>query len=205
MDGDVAPLKDFIEIKKNYSNLYFVVDEAHALGTIGGRGAGLVDELGLEDKVFARVFTYGKSLGCHGAAVIGSQILVDYLVNFSRPLIYTTALPDSAVLRIRHSYSWLERGLNFSELQKNIGYFKSKTNGVLNFLDSDTPIQSLVCGSNDLANRIEMELRSKGFNVKGIKSPTVRIGSERIRFCIHSYNTKSQIDNLFEVLTEAVN
>lgn len=202
MDGDTAPLQELADLRKLYPNIYLIVDEAHALGVFGAQGRGLVNALGLEDSFFARIFTFGKSLGCHGAVVVGSKNLIDFLINFSRSFIYTTALPDNSIMRIQQTYAWLKDELHFKKLRDNISYFKLKSQNKYNFIESTTPIQSLICGSNKITNDVETRLKMAGFNVKGIKSPTVKAGNERIRFCLHSFNTKSEIDSLFDTLAE---
>ena len=104
MDGDMAPLKEMSQLCEKY-NAAFIVDEAHATGIIGKKGEGLVQHLDLEQKCFARVHTFGKACGCHGAVILGSAQLKKYLVNFARPFIYSTALPPSGVGAIAASYS----------------------------------------------------------------------------------------------------
>jgi 8-amino-7-oxononanoate synthase len=100
MDGDQAPLQQIAGICLRY-NARLIVDEAHATGVIGPKGEGLVQELGLQKDCFARVHTFGKALGCHGAFIAGSELLRDYLINFSRSFIYTTALPEASIRAIR--------------------------------------------------------------------------------------------------------
>ena len=101
MDGDSPDLVAISEICKKY-NVYLIVDEAHALGVFD---AGLVQELNLENEVFARIITFGKALGCHGAAILGSKALQRYLVNFARSFIYTTGLPPHSLATIQCSYN----------------------------------------------------------------------------------------------------
>src|SRR5664279_1456950 len=83
---------------------HLIVDEAHATGVIGRRGEGLVQELEIQNRCFARMHTFGKALGCHGAVILGSQTLRDFLVNFCRPFIYSTAMPPVSVAAIRATY-----------------------------------------------------------------------------------------------------
>lgn len=106
MDGDVAPLKEISDICV-FNNANLIVDEAHATGVIGAAGKGLVNDLALENKVFARVYTFGKALGCHGAIILGSELLRNYLVNFARSFIYTTALPFHTLVSIKSAYDLL--------------------------------------------------------------------------------------------------
>ena len=106
MDGDIAPLADIAAICKTH-NAALIVDEAHGTGVLGQNGEGLVNQLGLEDKVWARVHTFGKALGVHGAAVVGSRLLRDFLINHARSFIYATALPPLAYHHIQHAYHLL--------------------------------------------------------------------------------------------------
>ncbi len=195
MDGDCAPLEDLVLLSKKY-NAYLIVDEAHALGVFGKSGKGRVLELNLQEDIFCRVVTFGKALGCHGAAVLGSKLLMDYLVNFSRPFIYTTAMGQGAVSRIRDQHLAMESCDLLQLLRDRISYFKSVRKD-FDFLDSDSAIQILMVRDIEVAKRLESSLLSEGFLVKAVLSPTVAKGTERLRICIHAYNTNEQIDNLF--------
>ncbi len=104
MDGDKAPLAAISEMCIRY-NAMLIIDEAHATGVIGKKGEGLVQHLGLADKCFARIHTFGKAIGCHGAVILGSSLLRDYLINFCRPFIYTTALSPAAIRAVADAYS----------------------------------------------------------------------------------------------------
>ena len=101
MDGDQAPLDAIVSLCQRYG-AHLIVDEAHATGVIGPAGAGLVQEHNCQKECFARIHTFGKAVGCHGAIVLGSARLRDYLINFSRAFIYTTALPPASVRAIAH-------------------------------------------------------------------------------------------------------
>jgi 8-amino-7-oxononanoate synthase len=158
--------------------------------------------LGIENKCFARIYTYGKAMGCQGAVVVGSEILRNYLVNFSRPFIYTTALPNQCVDAILHAYQLLIETDQKDVLQSNIAYFYSKTSGIKNMIRSQSAIHSLMVGSNEEAERLEREMEQRNMHVKAIKSPLVKEGNERIRFSIHSYNTRHEIDLLLTAIHE---
>src|SRR5262249_32255554 len=103
MDGDLAPLHEILALCENHG-AHLVIDEAHATGVIGKKGEGLAQDLQLHRNCFARVHTFGKAVGCHGAIVLGTATLRDYLINFSRPFIYTTALPETSVAAIKQAY-----------------------------------------------------------------------------------------------------
>ena len=141
-------------------------------------------------------------MGCHGAAIVGSDALRNYLINFSRSFIYTTALPDHSVESILAAYKLLIETGQRELLQENINYFYKTTSTNAKFIKSQSPIHSFVVGSNTGADALEHQLSQKNIYAKAIKSPTVKEGTERVRFCIHAFNTKQEIDLLVEVLKE---
>ncbi len=205
MDGDTAPLEGLVEVCKQY-DAALIVDEAHAIGVYGDKGAGLISQLGLQSDVFAAVYTFGKAVGYHGATIAGSHILRDYLINFCRPFIYTTAQPPHTIASLKSAY--LRFGTAETErstLRHNISYF-TKTLKLLNFenanwFDSDGPIQGLVINGTNNIKLLEKQLADDGFAIKAIVSPSVKEGSERIRICLHSSNTFDEIDYLAECLS----
>lgn len=198
MDGDFAPLIEIVSLCEDHkANL--IVDEAHATGIFGKRGEGKVSELGLEEKVFARVHTFGKALGCHGAIVLGSQKLREFLINFSRPFIYTTALPLHALAVIRSAYNLLNISAdNILKFNKLIHSFihKIEFERVKGFLHSYSPIQSLIVAGNEEVKKVASLVQKDGYDVRPILSPTVPKGKERIRICLHAFNTEKEIDGL---------
>ncbi len=202
LDGDSAPLLELVDICQDFKNIFLIVDEAHAIGVFGKQGRGLCNALAIEKACFARIYTYGKAMGCHGAAVVGSEILRNYLINFSRTFIYTTALPHYSIEAIKHAYQLLIETDQKEALQQNIAYFYSKAGSIKNCLRSQSAIHSLILGSNEQADKLANELKEKNIHARVMKSPTVRSGSERLRFSIHSYNTKEEIDTLVEVLSK---
>ncbi|MDT8412363.1 MAG: pyridoxal phosphate-dependent aminotransferase family protein [Vicingaceae bacterium] len=200
MDGDFAPITEIVAICKKY-NAALMVDEAHAVG-IFGNGKGLVSELGLENDVFARITTFGKAFGVHGAAILGSNELRDYLINFSRAFIYTTALPLHSIISIKNAHEFLLQNLNrINTLKELINYFRSLTS---NFepqtLNSYSPIQCIVIPGNNEVKTMAEKLQQNGFDVRPILSPTVPKGQERLRICLHSFNSKEEVDNLINTL-----
>ena len=204
MDGDCPNLEELTQISNKYScNL--VVDEAHALGVFGNRGEGFVQMLGLQDAAFARIVTFGKGLGCHGAAIIGSTELKNYLVNFARSFIYTTGLSPHSVATILIAYQHLEtEKKELEKLRKNINYFNQEKNllGLKPmFVRSKSAIQSAIVPGNRNVKLIANQLQENGFDVKAILSPTVPEGQERLRFCLHSYNSKEEISEVLKLLS----
>ncbi len=216
MDGDSPDLKAFAEFcKKN--NYHWVVDEAHAIGVFGNKGEGLVQELGLQDYIFARIVTFGKAIGCHGAAILGSTALKQYLVNFARSLIYTTGLPPHSVATILASYEHLSSNEKdeldpsghplVSNLSEKIEIFNlqlAASAPVIRpqpiFIPSTSAIHCCIIPGNERVKKIAEEIREKGFDVRPILSPTVPEGQERLRICLHAFNTEKEITEVLQLL-----
>ncbi|WP_160715338.1 aminotransferase class I/II-fold pyridoxal phosphate-dependent enzyme [Chitinophaga solisilvae] len=199
MDGDMAPLAAIAGLCREYG-AHLIVDEAHATGVVGSRGEGLVQHLGLQDACLARVQTFGKAVGCHGAVVLGSATLRDYLINFSRSFIYTTALPPAAIAAIQAAYSLFPY---MDEARTALrGHIQQFRNGVeaLTLLASETPIQVVMTRGNEHTRTIAAMLQSSGLDVRPILHPTVAKGEERLRIVLHSFNTAAEIDQLIKVL-----
>jgi 8-amino-7-oxononanoate synthase len=197
MGGDSPDLKKLVKICKNHT-AYLIIDEAHGIGVFGSEGEGLVQANGLEQDVFARVVTFGKALGVHGAAVVGSKDLKSYLVNFCRSFIYTTALSPHSVASIFMAYQFMKEAHKERELlMNNINHF----NELFGIYDK-SPIKSVVISGNEKVKKQAQKLIENGFDVRPILSPTVPEGQERLRFCLHSYNTPEQIRKVYELLYE---
>lgn len=204
MDGDSPNLEALAQLSEKY-NCYLVIDEAHALGVFGSKGEGLIQSLGLQNQIFARIMTFGKGLGCHGAVILGSEELRTYLINFARSFIYTTGLSPHSVATILVAYQHLAIEHNaISSLRENINHFNQEKN-ILGlkplFVRSKSAIQSAIIPGNEKVKSIANQLQEKGFNVKAILSPTVPEGQERLRICLHSYNSKEQITAVLQNLS----
>ena len=195
MDGDQAPLEEILGLCRQYG-AQLIIDEAHATGVVGPGGAGLVQEKGLAKEFFARIHTFGKAVGCHGAVVLGSQRLRDYLINFCRPFIYTTALPATSMEAIRVAYE-LFPGLEEERqhLQRLIGRFQQASIRYQR-LSSGTPIQVVIVPGNDAVKKLAEQIQSAGLDVRPILYPTVPRGGERLRIVLHSFNTIGELDRL---------
>ncbi|MDR7372970.1 pyridoxal phosphate-dependent aminotransferase family protein [Flavobacterium aquidurense] len=207
MDGDSPNLEELVVLSEKY-NCFLVVDEAHTLGVFGEKGEGLTQYLNLHNRIFARIMTFGKGLGCHGAAVLGSIELKEYLVNFARSFIYTTGLSPHSVATILVAYQQLEiEKETIDKLRQNIILFNQQKNllGLKPmFVRSKSAIQSAIVPGNQNVKRIAQLLQDRGFDVKPILSPTVPEGQERLRFCIHSYNSEEEINQVLQLLRDFV-
>jgi len=205
MDGDFAPLLELADLC-DQTGASLVVDEAHATGVFGEQGRGRVSQLELENRVFARVHTFGKALGTHGAIVLGPKTLRDYLINYAHPFIYTTALPIHALLSIHCAYDLLLESENsINALRQLTTLFQSQFSEIPNLrvLNSDSPIQGIIVSGNDNARQLAQRLQAENFDVRPILSPTVPKGTERIRICLHAHNTPEQIIGLASVFSES--
>lgn len=210
MDGDIAPLRELTELARQH-RAALVVDEAHSTGVFGELGQGLSQQLGVHNDVTIRIHTYGKGMGCHGAAVVGSQTLIDYLINYARPFIYTTALPPASYAAIAQAYAQLHHNqhrrtalqdviVQFQQLRANYDW---QALGVT-WLASETAIQGLVIGEVARTHAVAHALHAQNLDVRPILSPTVPAGSERLRICLHAFNTTDEMRLLCETLWTAL-
>ncbi|GAA4318068.1 8-amino-7-oxononanoate synthase [Compostibacter hankyongensis] len=201
MDGDRAPLEAIAEVCGRYG-AHLIVDEAHATGVVGDKGEGLVQQLGLQERCLARVHTFGKALGVHGAAVTGSRSLRYYLLNFARSFIYTTALPPAAMAGVQLAYNrFPEMRTEREQLSRLMAQFDRAAlpcahRGAL------TPIQGIIVPGNAAVKRLATALQSTGMDVRPVLSPTVPAGSERLRVVLHSFNTLAEVERLTATLQQ---
>jgi len=199
MDGDLADLFALVTIAEKY-NAHLIIDEAHATGIIGSRGEGLVQSAGLCDRIFARVHTFGKALGCHGAIVLGSSTLKNYLINFARSFIYSTALPPVAIDAVQQSYRLFPTmNKERDHIMSLVDYF-TKCSIRFRKLDSTTPIQIVIVPGNEAVKQLANQLQNAGLDVRAILYPTVPKNSERLRIILHAFNTIEQLNKLINIL-----
>jgi 8-amino-7-oxononanoate synthase len=198
MDGDICPLNDIVTLCEKY-NAHLIIDEAHATGVVGRKGEGLVQLLQVQNRVFARVHTFGKACGCHGAVVLGSELLRDYLINFARSFIYTTALPADAVAAIQQAYQL------FPLMQKErlhlemlITLFQSFALPFQKLL-SYTPVQAVIIPGNENVKAMSAKIQQAGFDIRPVLYPTVPKGSERLRIVLHAFNTAEELNGLIKM------
>jgi 8-amino-7-oxononanoate synthase len=205
IDGSMAPCKEISALCNSYG-AYLLVDEAHAIGIAGERGEGIVSHLGLQDRVFAWVCTFGKALGAQGAVILGSSLLKQYLINFSIPFIYTTALPMHSLAAIKCAYQRLPQANAERQQLKKLqhGLFAQAAQTGCPLLPTNTPIVPIFLPGNDRVKALSQELALEGFDIRPILSPTVRKGKECLRLCLHAFNTLEEIDALLRLLPKKV-
>lgn len=183
-DGSFAPLEDIVCLCNKYGAL-LIVDEAHAVGLFGSHGQGLTYEKNLTSHVFAQVTTFGKAPGIQGAIILGSHKLKQYLINFARPFIYTTAPSLPFLASIKVSYSL------FPKMHHERKHF---------FSLCQSPIQAFMCSGNEEAKSLAKMLKTEGMDVRPLLSPTVPKGKERLRICLHAFNTHEEVAKLKKIL-----
>ena len=200
MDGDEPDLKELVRLAES-KGCHLIADEAHSVGLFGNQGRGLINQYNLENKFLARIFPFGKAMGNYGAIISGSEALIEYLINFSRPFIYNTALPNINIAMMLASLNIIptldnERKILF----ENIQYFQNSEKKFKPHNSTLTPIQVIFIPDNNKIKKMSQILSEKSLYVVPILAPTVPEGSERFRITIHSYNTKKEIDLLINSL-----
>lgn len=202
MDGDLAPLDRLVEVAYRHDALT-IVDDAHGFGVIGRGGRGAADHFGLDSEALPLLIgTLGKAFGTAGAFVAGPQLLIDYLVQFARTYIYTTAMPPAVAaatltsLELCETEQWRRQHLNrliaqFRERVQELGY---------TLMPSMTPIQPILVGDSQRAIRLSEALRERKILVAAIRPPTVPKGASRLRVTLTAAHSEEDLDRLLEAL-----
>jgi 8-amino-7-oxononanoate synthase len=204
MDGDFAPLADLLDLCRTYkANLIW--DEAHSTGMWGENGSGIACKKNLHPEIFARIYTFGKAMGVHGACIAGSRNLIDYLINFARPFIYTTALPLHSLVSVTEAFQYIHLHPELhSTIHRKIQHFTTELHKYPDlrqaWIESHSPIQVAKIGGNQTTRQVATQLQQAGFDVRAILSPTVKEGEECLRICLHVYNDDASITKLVKKL-----
>jgi len=202
MDGDAADLTRLASTAKQ-NDAWLMVDDAHGLGVLGDTGAGTCEAQGqTQEEVQVLMGTLGKGMGTAGAFVAGSKELIEYLTNFARPYIYTTAMPAAIAAATLASIEIVkEQSSRREHLQSLIRGFKTGAAQLgLNLMPSDTAIQPVLVGDAKLALRMSEQLREKGIMVTAIRPPTVPAGSARLRITLSASHTHEHVEQLLNAL-----
>jgi 8-amino-7-oxononanoate synthase len=202
MDGDAADLKKLVQLKKKY-NALLIVDEAHGVGAYGATGAGLCEEQNVSQDVDVIVTTFSKAVGAQGGSISASHEIIDYLINFSRPYIFSTTLSPLLVLAVKNNIEIIrsDRGLKLkNKLKSNINYFCQKAEEIGLKLISQSAIQPLVIGSATEAKKAYEILLNKGIFIPLIRYPAVPKDSARLRLSLTAQHTEEDILKLVAAL-----
>ena len=213
MDGDIAPLPELVEIANKY-NCTLIIDEAHATGVIGKTGKGTVeyykDKTGIDltESVDLQIGTLSKALASEGGFVCGKKVYIDYLINKSRPFIFSTALSPATIASANAALNLLKENSEeyLNNLNENTRLMrKLLCDAVLNIVDGETPIIPIIIGPADLANKISKELEKEGILVSAIRPPSVPKDMSRLRLTVIATHTKEEIEYTAQKIIEIWN
>lgn len=205
MDGDLAELPALCAQARRHG-AWMMVDDAHGFGALGASGAGVVEHFGLElDDVPVLVGTLGKAFGTAGAFVAGSDELIETLIQFARPYIYTTSQPPAVACATLKSMELLRsEGWRREHLQRLVARLREGAAQIgLALMDSPTPIQPVLIGDSARALRLSALLRERGILVGAIRPPTVPAGSARLRITLSAAHSEAQLERLLQALAES--
>ncbi|PKM21388.1 MAG: 8-amino-7-oxononanoate synthase [Gammaproteobacteria bacterium HGW-Gammaproteobacteria-14] len=201
MDGDIAPLSQLAAVCDQH-RAWLMVDDAHGFGVLGSQGGGCVAAQNIQQQVPVLMGTLGKSFGTFGAFVAGSDELIETLIQFARPYIYTTALPPAVAAATLASLERVQQDhFRREKLDMLIARFRqgAEQKG-FKLMPSSTPIQPLLIGEDEQALRLSQQLREKGFLISAIRPPTVPEGTARLRITLSAAHETEDIDRLIEAL-----
>ena len=206
MDGDLADLPALCTAASQ-RDAWVMVDDAHGFGCLGATGAGIVEQYGLGlDDVQVLVGTLGKAFGTAGAFIAGSEELIETLIQFARPYIYTTSQPPAVAWATLKSLQLLrDEGWRREHLARLIARFRAGASALgLQLMDSSTPIQPLLVGDSARAVQLSAGLRERGILVTAIRPPTVPQGTARLRVTLSAAHSEADIDRLLEALQQTL-
>lgn len=205
MDGDLAPLPEICQLAQQH-NAWVMVDDAHGFGPLGASGGGCVEQMGLtQTQVPVLVGTLGKAFGSSGAFIAGSEELIETLIQFARPYIYTTSQPPAVACASLKSLELIQtEGWRREHLNQLIAQFRATLIAAnIPLMNSHTPIQPVVVGDSAQAMQLSAKLREQGIIVGAIRPPTVPAGSARLRITLTAAHTTEQVQRLTDALIKA--
>lgn len=203
MDGDIAPVPELLALCERHDAL-LVLDDAHGFGVLGTGGRGILEHFGITSERIVYMATLGKAAGVFGAFVAGPVQLTDYLVQRARSYIYTTATPPllsaalSASLQLIEGEAWRRERL----LELIAGLRQGLKLRRWRLMDSTTPIQPVIIGTNQETLAVSEALRERGIWVPAIRPPTVPKGEARLRISLSAAHTVEDVERLAQVLNE---
>lgn len=201
MDGTVAPLAELAELSREY-DVIMIADEAHATGVFGRQGAGLVELSGLQQEIPLRIGTLSKAVGGCGGFVVGPRVVIDYLIQRARALIYSTASPPLAIVSALHGLAIIRSEPERRQrLLENVRYLGDRLKQAgITALDNQTPICAIIVKDNNRVVQLSALLREDGFYVPAIRPPTVPERTARLRISLSALHTEQHLDQLVQSL-----
>ena len=202
MDGDQAPLEDIASLTNEYDG-WLAVDDAHGIGVLGERGAGSCNAAQVSPDIL--VVTFGKAFGLSGAAILCSSEVGDYLTQFARHHVYSTAMPPSQAFALSHACQMIQtQEWRREKLIELGGIYAEQMKGIQGFVDTKTPIKPFVIGEAQAALSIAEELKRNQIWVTAIRPPTVPVGTARLRITLTANHTQKQVNQLSGSLLQAI-
>ncbi|MDP1658736.1 MAG: 8-amino-7-oxononanoate synthase [Methylotenera sp.] len=204
MDGDIAPLAEYLALCEKY-DAYLYVDDAHGFGVLGKHGEGSLNHLNLQSPRIIMMATLGKAAGVAGAFVAGEKVVIDYLIQTAKSYVYSTPAPPALSATLSASVSLIEQGDDLrAHLHSLITYFKDNLNcKKWQLMPSETSIQPLLVGGNQDALDLSEYLQTRGILVPAIRPPTVPVGTARLRISISAAHSLDDIQNLITAIHQA--
>ncbi len=201
MDGDIAPVAELLALSEQY-DAWLLLDDAHGFGVLGEQGRGVLSHFKVKSPRIIYMATLGKAAGVAGAFVAAEQVVIDTLLQSARSYIYTTASPPALSVALLASLELIrEESWRRERLQQLITQLRLGTKGLpWTMMESTTPIQPLLVGSNDAALALSERLRDRAIWVPAIRPPTVPQGTARLRITLSAAHEKKDVDDLIEAL-----
>ncbi len=204
MDGDIAPLKEYLALCEQY-DAYLYVDDAHGFGVLGQHGQGALNHLGLKSPRIIMMATLGKAAGVAGAFVAGEQVVIDYLIQTAKSYVYSTPAPPALSATLAESVRLIEKGDDLrAHLRHLIATLKQNLHlKKWQLMPSETAVQPLVVGSNHAAIGLSKHLQNQGILVPAIRPPTVPVNTARLRISLSAAHKTEDVVKLAEALNQA--
>ena len=201
MDGDISPLKEIHQLTRN--NAWLMVDDAHGVGVLGEDGAGSCNAAGIQPEIL--VVTFGKAFGLSGAAILCSEEMGNYLTQFARHHVYSTAIPPAQAYAITHAIGMIQtqqwRREKLHELSQVYDELLQSVDG---YVATSTPIKPFILGKSQQALNVARQLKDKGFWMTAIRPPTVPEGSARLRITLTANHSIKDISALASALVQCM-
>jgi len=204
MDGDIAPLAEFLALCEQY-DAYLYIDDAHGFGVLGEHGQGSLNYLKLKSPRIIMMATLGKAAGVAGSFVAGESVVIDYLIQTAKSYVYSTPSPPALSATLSASVSLIEQGDDLRvHLHALIAYFKANLHcKKWHLMSSETSIQPLVVGGNLEALALSEYLQAQGILVPAIRPPTVPVGTARLRISLSAAHSLDDVKNLISAIHQA--
>ncbi|MFH4489402.1 8-amino-7-oxononanoate synthase [Vibrio diabolicus] len=202
MDGDCAPLADIAEVVRSH-DAWFAVDDAHGIGVLGQSGGGSCELAAVKPEIL--IVTFGKAFGMSGAAILCDHATGDFLTQFARHHVYSTAMPPAQAYALTHAVSMVqEQPWRREKLTELSEVYRDSLSDVEGFVETQTSIKPFVIGESDLALRVAGACRQNGIWVTAIRPPTVPKGTSRLRITLTANHTNEQVKTLSMALKQAL-